>query len=207
MNSLWRFLSLGGALVIVVVAAIWVAVVYLFPPVPKSPAPTPPEQKSFNVRDAVAPLAPTAAAPILPSQDSTTRKTVQVCQEEWRAMRAAGQRTTTEKAYIAQCRAGDATVVQIAPITTTAPMPLEAGVQKTVEACQEKWRAMRAAGQRTTAEKAYVAQCRSAATAISPAVTGLSDSPSGSADSVPAPAVSPVDTARPRRRSDRIIQW
>ena len=198
MNSFWRFLSLGSALIlVVVVAGILLAKVYLhlFPGPTFSAADR--QQPLSNVQDAVAEPAPPIAAPPIPSQDRI-EKTVEACQEEWRAMRATGQRTTTEKAYVAQCRAGD-TAAQTAP-TTTAPMPAAGEAQKTVEACQAEWRAMRDAGQRTTTEKAYVAQCHVAATAPSPATTGLRDSPSGAAESVPAPDASPAGTARPRRR-------
>jgi len=198
MNSFWRFLSLGSALILMgVVAGILVAKVYLhlFPGPTFSAAD--PEQTPSNVPDAVAQPAPPVAAPPIPSQ-GRIEKTVEACQEEWRAMRATGERTTTEKAYVAQCRAGD-TAAQTAP-TTPAPVPSAGEAQKTVEACQAEWRAMRAAGQRTTTEKAYVAQCHVAASAPSPATTGLRDSPSEPAESVPAPGASPADTARPRRR-------
>ena len=197
MNSFWRFLSLGGALVVVVVAAIWVAIVYLFPAPRSSPATKASEPMSFNVQGAVTQPAPIVAAPTVPSQTSIAQKTVEACQEEWRAIRAAGQRTTTEKAYVAECQTGGATAQTSPSPTTTALLPSEGGAQKTVEACQEEWRAMRTAGQRTTTEKAYVAQCRTAAPDTSPAVTALPASPSGPPMNSPAPAASTAGGGSP----------
>jgi hypothetical protein len=92
----------------VVVAGFWVATVYFFP-VPKSPATYPSEPMSLNAQGAVSQPAPTIAAPTVPSQASIAQKTVEACQEEWRAIRGAVPRTTTEKAYVAECRAGGAT--------------------------------------------------------------------------------------------------
>src|SRR5262249_8315298 len=106
MNSFWRFLSLGSALILmVVVTGILAAKVYLhlFPGPTFSAADR--QQPLSNVEDAVAEPAPPIAAPPIPSQ-GRIEKTVEACQEEWRAMRATGQRTTTEIAYVAQCRAG-----------------------------------------------------------------------------------------------------
>jgi hypothetical protein len=191
MNSFWRILSLGGALAAIVVAGIWVAIV-LFP-TPKAPATKDSEPADLQGAGAQPGLA--IVAPTVPSEQSIAPKTVEQCQEEWRAIRAAGQKTTTEKAYVAGCRAGGA-AAQTEP-TTTAPLP---SFQKSVEQCQEEWRAMRAANDRTTTEKAYVAKCRAAATATSPALTDLPASPSGAAQDIPAPAASPTDTAHSRRR-------
>ena len=110
------------------------------------------------------------------------QKTVRACQAEWRANKDANQaRGITEKAYVAQCRAG-ATTTTAAPTTTTAPPPA-AGGQKTVRACQAEWRANKADNQaRGITEKAYVAQCRTGGTVAAPA---------------PAPAPPPVQTTAP----------
>src|SRR5947209_12502391 len=76
------------------------------------------------------------------------QKTVKVCQEEWRADKAANQaKGITEKAYVAQCRAGGATAQPAAPPTSPAASPPQASGQKTVKACQEEWRADKAANQ------------------------------------------------------------
>ena len=51
------------------------------------------------------------------------QKTVKACQEEWRANKAANQaKGVTEKAYVAQCRAGTATTLP-APTAPTATAP------------------------------------------------------------------------------------
>src|SRR5215467_13829400 len=90
------------------------------------------------------------------------QKTVRACQAEWRANKDANQaQGITEKAYVAQCRAGAATTTTAAPV---APPPA-AGGQKTVRACQAEWRANKDANQaRGITEKAYVTQCRAGAT-------------------------------------------
>ena len=54
------------------------------------------------------------------------QKTVKACQAEWRANKAANQaKGITEKAYVAQCRAGTATAAP-APAATTAAAPPKA---------------------------------------------------------------------------------
>ena len=59
----------------------------------------------------------TTVAPAPPT--STAQKTVRECQEEWRANKAANQAAgVTERAYVAQCRAGGAPAQ-----TTAAPAP------------------------------------------------------------------------------------
>ena len=120
MNSFWRFLSLGGALVLMVVAGVWVANVYLFP-APKSRA-ADPEQPSFSVQEPVVQPAPTIAAPTIPVEGSI-QKSVETCREERRAMRSASQRTTTEKAYVAQCRA--AATATLPPVIASPTSPSE----------------------------------------------------------------------------------
>ena len=74
-------------------------------------------------------------------------------------MRLANQRTPTEKVYVAECRAGGA-AAQPAPRFSVSAARSEGITEKTVKLCQEEWRAMRVANQRTTTEKVYVAQCR-----------------------------------------------
>src|SRR5690242_21933156 len=54
------------------------------------------------------------------------QKAVKACQEEWRANKAANQaKGITEKAYVAQCRAGKATAAP-APAAPTAAAPPKA---------------------------------------------------------------------------------
>jgi hypothetical protein len=104
------------------------------------------------------------------------QKTAKACQEEWRANRAANQAAgITQKAYVEKCRAGSATAQPAAtpaaaparPAATTSDAP-----QKTVRACQEEWRANRAANQAAgITQKAYVEKCRAGTTAEQPAPT------------------------------------
>src|SRR5262245_64097903 len=49
-----------------------------------------------------------ATAPTTPAQGAT-EKTTKDCQEEWRAKRAAGEVTFTEKVYVEQCLTGNET--------------------------------------------------------------------------------------------------
>src|SRR5947208_3381881 len=120
----------------------------------------------------------------LSSHTWAQQKTVKVCQEEWRADKAANQaKGITEKAYVAQCRAGGATAQPAAPPTSPAASPPQASGQKTVKACQEEWRADKAANQaKGITEKAYVAQCRGGGATAQPA---------------PPPTSPPAPTQRP----------
>jgi hypothetical protein len=66
---------------------------------------------------AAAPTSPAATAPA-PAATTGGQKTVRECRAEWQANKAANQSAgVTEKAYVAQCRAGTA------PTTTTAAPP------------------------------------------------------------------------------------
>ena len=109
------------------------------------------------------------------------QKTVKACQEEWRANRAANEKAgITQKAYVDKCRAG-AAAAQPAPKSAAKPAakpaaaPKPAAKQpeaptKTVRACQEEWRANRAANEAAgITQKAYVEKCRAGATTAQPA--------------------------------------
>src|SRR5207245_9414415 len=76
----------------------------------------------------------TLPAPVLAQQ-----KTVKACQEEWRANKAENQaKGITEKAYVAQCRAGGSAAQPAStPGAKPAPSPSAAtsAAQKTVKAC------------------------------------------------------------------------
>jgi len=111
------------------------------------------------------------------------QKTVRACQAEWRASKDANQaKGITEKAYVAQCRAGGATTTTTTTPTVfpTSPAPT-AGGQKTVRACQAEWRANKEANQaRGITEKAYVTQCRAggaATTTTTPTIFPTSPPP------------------------------
>src|SRR3984957_20317387 len=96
-------------------------------------------------------------------------KTAKACAEEWRADKAGFQaKGITEKAYVADCRAGTSSAPAAAPVPTAGapapspmtPTPAAAG-QKTAKTCTEEWRADKAGFQaKGITEKAYVAACR-----------------------------------------------
>jgi hypothetical protein len=130
-------------------------------------------------------------------------KTVRICQEEWRADKAANQaKGITEKAYIAQCRSSGARAAPAGPPAKTAASPPPAATgQKTVKACHEEWRANKVANQANrTTEKAYVAQCRAGATAAHPPPpTPTAQTPTAAppAPSPGKPAPAPTASAAP----------
>jgi hypothetical protein len=123
-----------------------------------------------------APVKPTAATagPAKPDQAFRTKKTVKACQEEWRtnqaALRANG---ITQKVFVADCQAAAAKVGTSATAPVAADPPAKpaaatiapvipgaaVGTEK-LKACQEEWRAKRAADEVSgMTEKAYVEQC------------------------------------------------
>jgi hypothetical protein len=131
-------------------------------------------------------------------------KTAKACAEEWRADKAGFQaKGITEKAYVADCRAGTTPAAAPAPAPTAAapaPRPMaptpaatNAG-QKTAKACTEEWRADKAGFQaKGITEKAYVADCR-AGTASAPAAVPA-PAPTAAA---PTPSPATVAPAAPR---------
>jgi len=158
--------------------------------------------------------APTAAAPRPMAPTATTaagQKTAKACTEEWRADKAGFQaKGITEKAYVADCRAGTAPTPAAAPAPTAAapaPSPMapspattNAG-QKTAKACTEEWRADKVGFQaKGITEKAYVADCRagtaSTPAAPAPAPTAAAPAPSP-ATAAPAPAAPRPTAASP----------
>lgn len=88
----------------------------------------------------------------VPAQTWAQAKTAKACTEEWRADKANFQaRRITEKAYVAQCRAGTvtttaapATPAPAAPAPTATAPSINFGQQKTAKACIEEWRADKA---------------------------------------------------------------
>lgn len=128
-----------------------------------------------------------ASSPALAQQ-----KTVKACQDEWRANKADNQaRGITEKAYVAQCRAGGVAAKPApgpAAAPRTAPAAAAPAPQKTVRACQTEWRGNKAAYQAAgITEKAYVDKCRAGETMALPSAP--------SARPAPAPAPAPTATA------------
>src|SRR6516225_9170093 len=110
-------------------------------------------------------------ASILSFPVAAQQKTVKACQEEWRANKADNQANgITEKAYVAQCRAGGSAASPAPAPASSTSSAAPAGTQKTVKACQEEWRANKADNQaKGITEKAYVAQCRARSSAANPA--------------------------------------
>ena len=78
-------------------------------------------------KPAPTPAATTSSKPTTAAAPAAAQKTVKACQEEWRANKADNQaKGITEKAYVAQCRAGTTAAAPAAPAspppkTTAAP--------------------------------------------------------------------------------------
>jgi hypothetical protein len=133
------------------------------------------------------------------------QKTVKEFQAEWRANKADNQaKGITEKAYVAQCRAGSAAAKPApAPAASSQKKPTTAAApaagQKTVRECQEEWRANKAGNQaKGITEKAYVAQCRSGTAAAAPA-----PSPQKTTTTTTAPAPAPAPAPPPARTASQ----
>jgi hypothetical protein len=113
----------------------------------------------------------------LPSPVVAQQKTVKACQDEWRANKADNQaKGITEKAYVAQCRTGGPSARPAsAPAAAPAPTPSAAAPAptKTVKACQDEWRANKAAYQAAKiTERAYVGKCRAGEAVALPTGSG-----------------------------------
>src|SRR5512135_3082935 len=112
---------------------------------------------------------------VLSSPAVAQQKTVKACQQEWQANKTANQAAgITQKAYVEKCRDGSA-ASQPAAKPAAAPSTKSAvakpgAAQKTVKACEEEWRANRAANQAAgITQKAYVEKCRAGSVAAQPA--------------------------------------
>ena len=143
-------------------------------------------------------------------------KTAKACAEEWRADKAGFQaKGITEKAYVADCRAGTSSAPAAAPApTTAAPTPMSPPPaatntgQKTAKACAEEWRADKAGFQaKGITEKAYVADCRAGTVAIpatAPAPTTAAPAPAPTtAAPAPAPSASRPSVQTPYGTTER----
>jgi hypothetical protein len=133
----------------------------------------------------------------LPSPVVAQQKTVKVCQDEWRANKDDNQaKGITEKAYVAQCRTGGPSARPAsAPAAAPAPTPSAAAPAptKTVKACQDEWRANKAAYQAAKiTEKAYVDKCRAGEAIALPTTPAAAPTP---APTVAAPAPAPPSTS------------
>lgn len=109
---------------------------------------------------------------------SAQQKTVKACQEEWRANRAANEAAgITQRAYVEKCRAASAAAQPKPAQKPAAKRPAKPATaqpatppQKTVRACQEEWRANRAANEAAgITQRAYVEKCRAGTTTAQPA--------------------------------------
>jgi hypothetical protein len=147
-------------------------------------------QELNMTRSAIGPLLAASIIGALALASPAVAKTAKECRAEWSANKAANQaKGVTEKAYVDRCRAADATPKGAAKETaketakdkkaaaketkekaaakeakTAAP-----GGEKTAKQCADEWRANKAANQAAKiTEKAYVADCRSGKTAMTP---------------------------------------
>jgi len=140
-------------------------------------------------------LAAIASSVLIATPAIAQQKTAKQCADEWRANKADNQaKGITEKAFVAQCRAGTAAAT---PTTAPAAAPTAAtaaatGQQKTAKQCAEEWRANKADNQaKGITEKAFVAQCRTGTAAAQPAAPA--EKPTATTT---APASKPAPTAR-----------
>lgn len=138
---------------------------------------------------------------LLPTVSVAQQKTAKACQQEWRANKADFQaKGITEKAYVAQCRAGNSPAQSASPAAANpVGAPSSAAGAKSAKACQEEWRANKAAYQAAkVTEKAYVEKCR-AGQAVALPGPGPGPNPPAPAAAGPAPANPPAATAaKPR---------
>jgi hypothetical protein len=168
-----------------------------------------------------APTQPTAATKTVAGQKTAVagQKTAKDCREEWRANKAANQTSgITEKAYVDQCRTGNApsqtTAAPAAPPAappaaseTRVPDTPTSTAQKTAKACRDEWRANKAANQANgVTERAYVEQCRGGGaptqtTAAPTTPPAPAPTPTAAAPPVAEPSPPPTSTARPAPRS------
>jgi hypothetical protein len=127
---------------------------------------------------------------------SAQAKTATQCRDEWRANKADNQaKGITEKAYVAECRAGGA-AAQTAPAPSAQPSSAS-GQAKTATQCRDEWRANKADNQaKGITEKAYVTQCRAGTAAAQPAPAPAPEKKATAAPA-PAPAAEKKTTAAP----------
>jgi hypothetical protein len=136
----------------------------------------------------------------LPSPVVAQQKTVKACQDEWRANKADNQaKGITEKAYVAQCRTGGpGTRPASAPAATPAsPSAAAPASTKTVKACQDEWRANKAAYQAAKiTERAYVGKCRAGEAVALPTPPAAAPAPAPTS-AAPAPAPPSTRAVKP----------
>jgi hypothetical protein len=151
--------------------------------------------------------APSASPPPAPSTAAApaSGKTASACRAEWQANKAAYQSAgVTEKAYVDKCRAGEAVAVPTAPAAPTASAPPAsappaappAASGKTAKACQQEWRANKAAYQGAdVTEKAYVEKCRAGEAVALPTTPAPAPTATAPAPAPSTPAAAPSQPA------------
>lgn len=155
------------------------------------------------------------AVATVPSQSFAQQKTVGACQSEWRANRAANEKAgITQKAYVEKCRAESAAAQPATkPATRSTAKPAatpsrparaqpQTG-QKTVRACQEEWRANRAANEKAgVTQRAYVEKCRGET--IAQPAPAPSPAPARPSTRTAAPPAQPAPSARRAEPTTRV---
>jgi hypothetical protein len=133
---------------------------------------------------------------LFPTVSLAQQKTAKACQQEWRAKKADFQaKGVTEKAYVAQCRAGNSQSASPAA-ADSGGAPSSGASAKSAKACQEEWRANKQAYQAAKiTEKAYVAKCRAGESVAMPGAAPSSEGPAVAAPNANAPAAT---SAKPR---------
>ncbi len=174
-------------------------------------------------RYAIGPLMAASIAGALALAPPAVAKTAKECRAEWSANKAANQaKGVTEKAYVDQCRAADATPKATAKETaketakdkkaaakeskekaaakdtkTAAP----AG-EKTAKQCADEWRANKAANQAAKiTEKAYIADCRTGKTAMTPPAAAPAPKTESKAEPAPTKMAPPPAKAETEPRT------
>jgi len=140
-----------------------------------------------------------AGLAVFASPAAAQQKTVKACEAEWRPNKAANQAAgVTEKAYVEKCRAGTAATSPAPAATTAKPAAAPATAAKpakTVKACEDEWRANRAANQAAgITQKSYVEKCRAGTAAAQPAPA---PAPAAAPQSRTTTTPPPASTSRP----------
>jgi hypothetical protein len=146
-------------------------------------------------------LAAVASSVLLAAPAFAQQKTAKECTAEWRANKADNQaKGITEKAFVAQCRAGGTAAAQPTAAPAAAPAqaatrPAAGAQQRTAKECTAEWRANKADNQaKGITEKAFVAQCRAGGTAAAqPTAAPVATQPAQ-----PSTAAAPPPKTRPR---------
>lgn len=141
-------------------------------------------------------------------------KTAKDCVAEWRADKAGMQsRGVTEKAYVEQCKGGDAAPAASAPAPKSvtaappiAPSQTESSSGKTAKDCVAEWRADKAGMQaRGVTQKSYVEQCRAGGAAPAAAAPAPVQRPTAASPAVAPPPLG--NSSSQKTAKDCIAEW